>query len=460
MKVYSQLEAANLESLSADPTGVGLSDGRVWYNTTAKRFRFALDGLVKEVVTLDAVQTLTNKTLTSPVITTPTGIVKGDVGLGNVDNTSDADKNAAVATLTNKTITGGIFDVLSTTHQATPTTPGSGVSKLYSKNDGSMYVLKPSGEEERLGGGIAESRIAELAASNWTLRQSPANNTWRAVCFGGDIFVAVADVGTANGAMWSRDGVVWSAATTAANNLWTGIAYGAGLFVAVSRNGTGNRVMTSPNGATWTSRTSPADNNWQSICYGNGIFVAVANSGTNRVMTSTDGITWTLRAADASGWNAVCFGDGKFVAVGPTASMVSTDGINWTVGDPPVSGASGWDSVTYGNGVYVAVRQSGTNRVAYSYNGTTWTSVLVPAVTWMGVTFGGGVFVAVAQSSLPAPSPNYIMTSIDGVNWTMRSTDLSAATALRAVCYGQSRFVAVSPSGTAGTNQVFTSLRF
>jgi hypothetical protein len=27
--------------------------------------------------------------LTSPVITTPTGIVKSDVGLGNVDNTSD-----------------------------------------------------------------------------------------------------------------------------------------------------------------------------------------------------------------------------------------------------------------------------------------------------------------------------------------------------------------------------------
>lgn len=37
-------------------------------------------------------QTLTNKTLTSPVIATPTGIVKGDVGLGNVDNTADTAK--------------------------------------------------------------------------------------------------------------------------------------------------------------------------------------------------------------------------------------------------------------------------------------------------------------------------------------------------------------------------------
>ena len=32
--------------------------------------------------------TLTNKTLTAPVINSPTGLVKADVGLSNVDNTS------------------------------------------------------------------------------------------------------------------------------------------------------------------------------------------------------------------------------------------------------------------------------------------------------------------------------------------------------------------------------------
>lgn len=37
-----------------------------------------------------AVRTLTNKTLTSPVINSPTGITKTNVGLSNVDNTSDA----------------------------------------------------------------------------------------------------------------------------------------------------------------------------------------------------------------------------------------------------------------------------------------------------------------------------------------------------------------------------------
>jgi len=57
-----------------------------------------------DAATIGGIETFTNKTLTSPAINTPTGIVKGDVGLGNVDNTSDATKDAATATLTNKTI--------------------------------------------------------------------------------------------------------------------------------------------------------------------------------------------------------------------------------------------------------------------------------------------------------------------------------------------------------------------
>lgn len=40
----------------------------------------------------------------SPALVTPTGIVKGDVGLGNVDNTSDSTKNAAAVSLTNKVL--------------------------------------------------------------------------------------------------------------------------------------------------------------------------------------------------------------------------------------------------------------------------------------------------------------------------------------------------------------------
>lgn len=51
-------------------------------------------------VSLAGAETLTNKTLTSPAINTPTGITKTDVGLANVDNTSDANKPVSTATQT------------------------------------------------------------------------------------------------------------------------------------------------------------------------------------------------------------------------------------------------------------------------------------------------------------------------------------------------------------------------
>lgn len=52
------------------------------------------------LATKTGAETLTNKTLTSPAISSPTGLVKGDVGLGNVDNTSDANKPVSTATQT------------------------------------------------------------------------------------------------------------------------------------------------------------------------------------------------------------------------------------------------------------------------------------------------------------------------------------------------------------------------
>jgi hypothetical protein len=44
-----------------------------------------------------ATATLTNKTLTAPVINSPTGIVKADIGLGSADNTADSNKPVSTA---------------------------------------------------------------------------------------------------------------------------------------------------------------------------------------------------------------------------------------------------------------------------------------------------------------------------------------------------------------------------
>lgn len=65
---------------------------------TTSEFNAALTD--NDFATLAGSETLTNKVLTAPSISSPTGLVKGDVGLGNVDNTSDLNKPVSTATQT------------------------------------------------------------------------------------------------------------------------------------------------------------------------------------------------------------------------------------------------------------------------------------------------------------------------------------------------------------------------
>ena len=72
------------------------------YDDAANTITIDIDSTV---VTLNGSQTLTNKTITSP-----SGLVKGDVGLGSVDNTSDANKPVSTATQTALDLKSGKVD--------------------------------------------------------------------------------------------------------------------------------------------------------------------------------------------------------------------------------------------------------------------------------------------------------------------------------------------------------------
>jgi hypothetical protein len=140
---------------------------------------------VSEIVGRTEVQTLTNKTLTSPSITTPTGIVKADVGLGNVDNTSDATKNSASVTLTNKTLTAPVIDNAQMTEGAAPATPSAGTLKVYAKTDSKLYTLNSAGTEAQVGAGagggsinyISSNPDAESATTGWATYKDAAAST-------------------------------------------------------------------------------------------------------------------------------------------------------------------------------------------------------------------------------------------------------------------------------------------
>jgi hypothetical protein len=78
-----------------------------------------------ETLSLPTLLTFTGKTVTggtfaSPTINTPAGIVKGDVGLGNVDNTSDVNKPVSTAQSTALALKA---DLASPTFTGTPTAP-------------------------------------------------------------------------------------------------------------------------------------------------------------------------------------------------------------------------------------------------------------------------------------------------------------------------------------------------
>lgn len=110
----------------------------------------------------------------------PHAVTKAQVGLSNVDNTSDADKNAAVATLTNKTLTSPVIntptiDVATLTGQgSTPSTPPSGFYKLYPRTDtGKLTLLDSAGTETSVGsGGTGVNFItngdAEAGTTGWS----------------------------------------------------------------------------------------------------------------------------------------------------------------------------------------------------------------------------------------------------------------------------------------------------
>ena len=68
-QIFGQLEKAQLENLTVDPSGAGLVPGRIWYRTDSKLYK-VYDGVaVQTFVDLSTAQTLSSKTLASPTLT-------------------------------------------------------------------------------------------------------------------------------------------------------------------------------------------------------------------------------------------------------------------------------------------------------------------------------------------------------------------------------------------------------
>jgi hypothetical protein len=93
--IQTQLDDKSTASKTETLTNKSISLGSNTITSTLSQLNSAVSDA--DVASIAGAETLTNKTLTSPVINTPTGITKTDVGLANVDNTSDANKPVSTA---------------------------------------------------------------------------------------------------------------------------------------------------------------------------------------------------------------------------------------------------------------------------------------------------------------------------------------------------------------------------
>ena len=329
---------------------------------------------------------------------------------------------------------------------------------------------------------------------------TPSTGTYK----GQGVFVAVSRSGRGNRVLTTTDLSTCSINTTldpswnrvsydkTYDNSWNSVGYGNGYFVAVSSSGTGNRIMTSTDTVNWTSQRSPADISWNGITYGvpsigtytgQGIFVGVADNGTSRVMTAnfpnvyknnsaaignsaltTGNNSMAVGIGSASlGDNSVAYGVGasvtgnNSVAIGTSAKVISP----FHLGDWKGYTATGWNGervwngLTYGNGLFVLTLMDGIspNKILTSPDGINWTyRQAVGDISWNSVVYGipstgtyagQGLFVGVPYSGT---STQRVITSPDGINWTVRNTNIDISLC-SVITYGNGVYVA-SKNGT------------
>jgi plastocyanin len=134
---------------------------------------------------------------------------------------------------------------------------------------------------------------------------------WNDLAYGNGVWVAVAtySVGlpktlmysTTNGASWTDNS---SAANTAAVN-YASVTFGNGRFVAVSGSIGTQYAIWSLDGINWTASLNPVQAT--KISYGNGVFLAI-NPGQSTAYISEDGSTWKQRTVGAASYSAMTFG--------------------------------------------------------------------------------------------------------------------------------------------------------
>lgn len=178
-----------------------------------------------------------------------------------------------------------------------------------------------------------------------------------------------------------------------------GIAYlaSAGRFVSIS----GTRIASSSDGVSWTQRLAPGGDTQNAfvLAIGSRFVVLTTTTTQPRLYHSTDGVTWTT-VVRSYGYNSAASDGSRIVAArGATSSVdYSTDGLAWTTVSLPVSVSR----VSHAAGLFWAFPGSSSTDVLTSPDGVTWTLRDLPSgqtITGAAMATGSNVAFLVASAS-------------------------------------------------------------
>jgi hypothetical protein len=299
-------------------------------------------------------------------------------------------------------------------------------------------------------GSVAPSVYVSLDnGANWEYVSMSGSYTGsvQGLAYGNSRWVAVtqnqAAISTTNGLTWTQ---------TVASGLGqsvSGLLYANSLFVFGSSTGV---IKTSPDGTTWTTRTSNTTQPIYDIKYFNNLFISVGGSGNIRNggsdTTGPTGTGWTtITSGTTNQLNKVSFGlvngtTPTWVAVGNNGTIVSStdNAVNWTVRTTGIT--TSLNNVEFKNNIWVVYGAS--NVILTSSDGVTWTVQKRDLQQPRSFDYGNGVWTGVGISG-------EIVTSPDLLNWTFRTSNTTSQ--LNRVVYRNNTWVTVGTGGAIRTSE-------
>jgi hypothetical protein len=278
-----------------------------------------------------------------------------------------------------------------------------------------------------VGGGISSASLANgdpvlVGDSGKIVIYRSQFNSWTDLSYGwqvsiedmvfdGNKFVAAAVQYNTTTIMYSWDGSTWtnSILTPWGYYPWS-MAYGSSNYVMVTTDGA---ILVSTNATNWAVADPVLATRLSGVVYYGKSFFAAGYNGV--ILTSSNGFSWqSVPTGLTDSFYSVATDGNKLVAVGgeyggPSMIASGTTNGNWTV--QYFASPTLMRSVAYGLGMFVAVGEGG--EIFTSTNAIDWV-LRSSGVNWpfYRVVFDHGMFVAVGYTT--------VVTSYDGINWTIR----------------------------------------